>query len=80
VTFAEQDVRQAAPPGPFHLVLCRNVAFTYFDEGRQRDVLGTIVERLLPGGALVIGSGESLPGGVPGLEVWSANCRIYRRR
>jgi len=80
VTFAEQDVRQAAPPGPFHLVLCRNVAFTYFDEGRQHDVLGTIVERLLPGGALVIGSGESLPGGVPGLEVWSANCRIYRRR
>jgi chemotaxis protein methyltransferase CheR len=80
VTFVEQDVRQAAPSGPFHLVLCRNVAFTYFDEGRQRDVLGTIVERLTPGGALVIGSGESLPEGVPGLEVWSAKCRVYRRR
>ncbi|HEY7653497.1 MAG TPA: CheR family methyltransferase, partial [Methylomirabilota bacterium] len=80
VTFAEQDVRQAAPRGPFHLVLCRYVAFTYFDEGRQRDVLRTIVERLVPGGALVIGSIESLPDGVPGLEVWSAKSRVYRRR
>lgn len=80
VTFVEQDVRQAAPPGPFDLILCRNVAFTYFDEVRQRNALRTIVERLAPGGALVIGSGESLPDVVPGLEVWSAKSRIYRRR
>jgi chemotaxis protein methyltransferase CheR len=80
VTFAEQDVRRTAPPGPFHLVLCRYVAFTYFDESRQREVLRTIVERLVPGGALVIGSIESLPDGVPGLEVWSAKSRVYRRR
>lgn len=80
VTFAEQDIRRTAPPGRFHLVLCRNTAFTYFDEGHQRDVLRTIVERLVPGGALVIGSVESLPGDVPGLEVWSAKSRVYRRR
>lgn len=80
VIFLQQDVRRAAPPGPFHLVLCRNAAFTYFDEARQRDALRTIVERLVPGGALVIGSGESLPDGVPELEVWSAKSRVYRRR
>lgn len=80
VTFVEQDVRQAAPPGPFDLVLCRNMAFTYFAEGRQRNVLRTVVERLVPGGALVIGSTEGLPDGVPGLEVWSAKSRVYRRR
>jgi chemotaxis protein methyltransferase CheR len=80
VTFAEQDVRHAAPPGPFHLVLCRYVAFTYFDEERQRDVLRTIAERLVPGGALVIGSTESLPDGVPGLEVWSTRPGVYRRQ
>ena len=79
VIFLEQDIRRAAPPGPFHLVLCRNAAFTYFDEARQRDVLRTIVERLVPGGALVIGSGESLPDDVPGLEVWSEKARVYRR-
>jgi chemotaxis protein methyltransferase CheR len=79
VIFLQQDVRRAAPPGPFHLVLCRNAAFTYFDEARQRDALRTIVERLVPGGALVIGSGESLPDDVPGLEVWSEKARVYRR-
>jgi chemotaxis protein methyltransferase CheR len=79
VTFAEQDIRRTAPSGPFHLVLCRNVAFTYFDEDRQRDVLRTIVERLVPGGALVVGSAESLPDGVAGLEVWPARTRVYRR-
>jgi chemotaxis protein methyltransferase CheR len=80
MTFQEEDVRRAAPSGPFDLVLCRNVAFTYFDERRQREVLGTIVERLAPGGALVIGSTESLPDAVSELEVWCAKCRIYRRR
>lgn len=80
VTFVEQDVRQAAPPGPFDLILCRNVAFTYFDEARQRNALRTIVERLVSGGALVVGRGETLPDGVPGLEVWSARSFIYRRR
>lgn len=80
VTFQEEDVRRAAPSGPFDLVLCRNVAFTYFDERRQGEVLETIVERLAPGGALVIGNTESLPDGVPELEVWCAKCRVYRRR
>lgn len=79
VTFAEQDIRRDAPAGPFHLILCRYVAFTYFDEPRQRDVLRTVVDRLVPGGALVIGKVESLPDGVPGLEVWSAASRVYRR-
>lgn len=80
VTFVEQDVRQAAPPGPFDLILCRNVAFTYFDEARQRNALRTIVERLAAGGALVVGRGETLPDLDPGLEVWSARSGIYRRR
>jgi chemotaxis protein methyltransferase CheR len=79
VTFVEQDVRRAAPPGPFDLILCRNVAFTYFDDARQRDALRTIAERLAPAGALVIGRGETLPDDVLGLEVWSAKSRIYRR-
>ena len=80
VTFLEQDIRQAAPPGPFDLIFCRNVAFTYFDEARQRNALRTIVERLAAGGALVVGRGEALPDLGPGLEVWSARSGIYRRR
>jgi len=80
VTFVEQDIRQAAPPGPFDLILCRYVAFTYFDEARQRNALRTIVERLAAGGALVVGRGEALPDLGPELEVWSASSCTYRRR
>ena len=36
VTFARHDVREEPPVGPFDLVLCRNLVFTYFDEPTQR--------------------------------------------
>lgn len=64
-------MRETAPDGPFHLILCRNVAFTYFDDALQKETLHTITERLVPGGALVIGAREALPGGVWGLEPWA---------
>ena len=37
VTFLCQDLKTAAPDGPFDLLLCRNLAFTYFDEAGRRD-------------------------------------------
>jgi chemotaxis protein methyltransferase CheR len=57
----EQDIRRNRPAGPFHLVMCRNLVWTYFDESLQRELLHGIVERLKPGGFLVIGSHETLP-------------------
>jgi chemotaxis protein methyltransferase CheR len=61
ITFLVQDLRDEAPAGPFELVLCRNVAFTYFDVPVQREVLARIHSVLAPGGELVIGKGEALP-------------------
>lgn len=61
ITFLVQDLRKEAPPGPFDLVLCRNVAFTYFDVPLQREVLARIRSVLTPEGELVIGKGERLP-------------------
>jgi chemotaxis protein methyltransferase CheR len=61
LTFRCEDLRARMPAGPFHLVLCRNVAFTYFAPPLQREVLAKLVERLVPGGLLVIGAHESLP-------------------
>jgi chemotaxis protein methyltransferase CheR len=60
VTFALHDVRDEPPPGPFDLVLCRNLAFTYFDEATQRDVLRRIASVT---DLLVIGAHECLPDG-----------------
>ena len=59
--FAEQDIRTVLPEGQFHLILCRNLVFTYFVEPVQREVFERIAERLVPGGILVVGKHESLP-------------------
>lgn len=63
VEFVEQDIRSAVPDGRFHLILCRNLAFTYFEESLQREVLARLIGGLERGGFLVIGAHESLPEG-----------------
>ena len=61
VELSQQDLRVEAPPGPFLLVLCRNLAFTYLDEAGQRAVAERIAARLEPEGILVVGKREELP-------------------
>jgi chemotaxis protein methyltransferase CheR len=63
----------------FDLVLCRNLVFTYFDEGLQRRILDRMQAVLRPGGALVIGIHEHLPEGVSEFTEWSAKLEIYRK-
>jgi chemotaxis protein methyltransferase CheR len=77
VEFQPRDLRAGAPPGPFDLILCRNLAFTYFGDARQRAVLATFVRELTPGGVLVIGRQERLPAGAESLSAWSAALRIF---
>lgn len=79
LTFLRQDLRSVMPDGPFHLVLCRNVAFTYFAPPLQREVLPRLVERLVPGGLLVIGGHESLPEGAFALERAAGALPVFRR-
>src|SRR5215218_11251625 len=79
VTFARHDVRSAPPDGPFDLVTCRNLAFTYFDLDLQRPTAVRLAGALRPGGALVLGSHEELPEGLDEFEPWCPRERIYRR-
>lgn len=79
VAFQREDVRETMPPGVFHLILCRYLVFTYFEEALQRETLVRIAARLVPGGALVIGGQESLPSDEVGLEPWAASLRVYRK-
>jgi chemotaxis protein methyltransferase CheR len=61
VRFLCQDLRREMPRGPFDLILCRNLAFTYFDEGTQQAIAEGLAERLREGGALVVGTDEGVP-------------------
>jgi chemotaxis protein methyltransferase CheR len=80
IRFALQDIRAALPPGPFDLVLCRNLAFTYFDPASQARVLAAIAARLRPGGRLVIGRGEQLPEAQTLFAADPGGLPIYHRR
>jgi chemotaxis protein methyltransferase CheR len=79
VRFLLQDIRRAMPEGPFDLILCRNLVFTYFDDALQRRLLREIGERLAPGGVFVIGAHETLPEGSAGIVPFSRGLPIYRR-
>jgi chemotaxis protein methyltransferase CheR len=82
VKFEQRDVRELPPPGSFHLVLCRNLPFTYFDDEGQRAVLGSIQSVLVPGGFLVVGVHErlpELPGGAADFEPFGAQPAILKR-
>jgi chemotaxis protein methyltransferase CheR len=61
VTFRQEDIREMMPPGPFDLILCRNLAFTYFDAELERRILRGVHQRLRPGGLLVVGAHERPP-------------------
>jgi chemotaxis protein methyltransferase CheR len=79
VDFRCQDMREGAPLGAFDLILCRNVAFTYFDLELQRAVLARLLGHLRPGGALVVGVHESLPEGAAELVPWPDARAVFER-
>jgi chemotaxis protein methyltransferase CheR len=68
IAFVHQDLRSELPADLFDLVLCRNVAFTYFAPALQERVLAQLVGRLRSNGYLVIGSDERLPADHPALS------------
>ena len=74
-----QDIRAQAPPGRFDLLLCRNMAFTYFVESEQRAVLRRLTGALVGGGALVVGAHERLPEGAHELAPWEVALGVHRK-
>jgi chemotaxis protein methyltransferase CheR len=78
VEFVVDDIRTSMPAERFHLLLSRNLVFTYFDEKLQRQILGRLVERLRPGGVLVVGVHERLPDDVsPELQACPSRRGMY---
>ncbi|MDG5815154.1 CheR family methyltransferase [Chitinispirillales bacterium ANBcel5] len=79
VTFMNQDVRKELPEGHFHLILCRNLVFTYFSEDLQITIGSKIVSKLTPGGYLILGSHERVPEKVQNLALYERSHNINRR-
>ena len=79
VHFYVQDIRRTRPEGLFDLVLCRNLVFTYYDDGVQAELLNRFVGAMRPGAALVIGAHERLPEDAGQLSTWFDTQRIFRK-
>jgi len=78
IDFGQQDLRVEVPTELFHLVLCRNLAFTYFADPVQRHVSEQIATRLLTGGFFVIVKHEAVPEAIQGLLPCNGRLGIYR--
>ena len=79
VQFLELDIRKEAPEGPFHIIFCRNLAFTYFDFELQRLVLEKFHEKLKKGGVLVTGPHEKIPDDERKFTVWVEQMPIFQK-
>lgn len=78
VSVLAHDVREDPPDGPFHLVLCRNLVFTYFEPELQRELCRRLAACLRPGGALVVGAHEAIPEHAA-FSPWPDAPSVYRR-
>jgi chemotaxis protein methyltransferase CheR len=79
VEFACRDIRSEPPARSFDLILCRNLVLTYFEPALREQVLQRIIERLRPGGALVVGLHEGLPAGLEAsLVPWPGARAVWR--
>jgi chemotaxis protein methyltransferase CheR len=79
VTFTVQDIKKVSPGGGFHLILCRNLVFTYFDQIRQQNILTRLSDALYDGGVLVLGGHEELPDEPIHFDRWFPHLPIYRK-
>lgn len=78
-SFCQQDIRDRQISGPFHIIFCRNLVFTYFENPLQLAMLAYIRDNLVDGGALILGGHETLPEGCSGFEPWSRQRAIFRK-
>ena len=69
IEFRKHDILREEPFSGMDIVLCRNLAFTYFSKERQSEVLRKMGKSFKEKGYLVIGKDESLPLTYPTLFV-----------
>jgi SAM-dependent methyltransferase len=80
VRFERHNLLSPRYPGPFDLILCRNVLI-YFDAATRAEVIERLARRLHPGGYLFLGYSETLRDHLELFEqVRDDEGLVYRRR
>jgi chemotaxis protein methyltransferase CheR len=79
IDFLRQDIRERMPEGGFHIILCRNLVLTYFEDSLQREITERLLEKLHPGGVFVVGIHEALPQGITCLRPCGRTPAVYRK-
>lgn len=83
VQFRRHDLRQSFARlflnESVDLILCRNLAFTYFDGSLQQQTYLRLMQVLRTGGVLVIGIHELLPPDVAGVRPLSGRLRVFEK-
>jgi len=79
VVFACHDIRTRLPATALHMILCRNLVYTYYTPDLQREITQRFHASLLPDGFLVLGSHETLPDGCPEFTPLPAKAGIYTK-
>jgi len=77
IRFIQSDLRTTMVDGPFELILCRNLAFTYFATHLRPRIAREFAATLAVGGALIVGIHEELPGKSHGLAPLAGVPAIY---
>jgi chemotaxis protein methyltransferase CheR len=80
VELRREDLLAELPRQEFDLILCRNLAFTYFSDESARNALERLASRSRCGGALVVGLHEQLPQPSAEFQPWPGCRAIFRRR
>lgn len=78
VTFARQNVLTDAPFSKLDLVVCRNLLI-YLEPDAQKKIISLLHFSITEGGALFLGSSETIGRNIDLFEPTSAKQRIYRR-
>jgi chemotaxis protein methyltransferase CheR len=72
-------VKPLADTAIYELILCRNILI-YFDEPTRSAVLKQLIDRLVPGGYLMLGAAESLPSTLSGMsQLQCGRTTVYRK-
>ncbi|WP_289019492.1 CheR family methyltransferase [Desulfobacter postgatei] len=62
--------------GPFHIIMLRNNLLTYHQGTKKEYAFQMILDRLIPGGYIMIGSNEKLPTAFTGIFQRSRECPL----